>query len=156
MRLQAPLYCPRLGRCRRGAGSVRSGVLALDPEFRVVPQEEKASAVERELDEAQPHVVGARGAYKGLKVLGLALPQEEKVSDVERELNEAQHRVDATRGAYEAIVRAMSVELARFQRERSAELAGVLRAFAVAQVRPAASCFGSDVPCMADTRCACR
>ena len=74
----------------------------------------------------------------------------------ERELNEAQHRVDATRGAYEAIVRAMSVELARFQRERSAELAGVLRAFAVAQARPAASCFGSDVPCMADTRRACR
>lgn len=62
------------------------------------------------------------------------MAQEEKVSDVERELNEAQHRVEAAKGAYEGIVRAMSVELARFQRERAAELAGVLRAFAVAQV----------------------
>jgi hypothetical protein len=61
--------------------------------------------------------------------------QEEKVAEVERELNEAQHRVEGAKSGYETIVRRMAAELARFQRERAAELASVLRGFAVAQVR---------------------
>ena len=61
-------------------------------------------------------------------------PQEEKVAEVERELNEAQHRVEGAKAGYETIVRRMAAELARFQRERASELAGVLRGFAMAQV----------------------
>lgn len=61
--------------------------------------------------------------------------QEEKVAEVERELNEAQHRVESAKAVYEVIVRRMSEELARFQRERAAELAGVLRNFAMAQAQ---------------------
>ena len=61
--------------------------------------------------------------------------QEEKVAEVERELNEAQHRVESAKAVYEVIVRRMSEELARFQRERAAELAGVLRSFATAQAQ---------------------
>ena len=63
------------------------------------------------------------------------LLQEEKVAEVERELNEAQHRVEGAKGVYELIVRRMSEELARFQRERASELAAVLRAFALAQAQ---------------------
>jgi hypothetical protein len=59
--------------------------------------------------------------------------QEEKRSEVERELNDAQHRVESAKDTYELIVRRMSQELARFQQERATEMAGVLRAFAVAQ-----------------------
>lgn len=61
--------------------------------------------------------------------------QEEKVAEVERELNEAQHRVENAKAVYELIVRRMSEELARFQRERAAELAAVLRSFAMAQAQ---------------------
>ncbi len=71
------------------------------------------------------------------QLLTLAVPssQEEKVAEVERELNEAQHRVENAKAVYEVIVRRMSEELARFQRERAAELAGVLRNFAMAQAQ---------------------
>jgi sorting nexin-1/2 len=41
--------------------------------------------------------------------------------------------VESAKAVYETIVRRMSEELARFQRERATELASVLRAFAVAQ-----------------------
>ena len=75
------------------------------------------------------HEAAARGTY----VCG-GPAQEEKVAEVERELNEAQHRVEGAKGAYETIVRRMAAELARFQRERAAELAGVLRGFALTQV----------------------
>ena len=44
------------------------------------------------------------------------------MAEVERELNEAQHRVENAKAVYELIVRRMSEELARFQRERAAEL----------------------------------
>ena len=57
------------------------------------------------------------------------------MAEVERELNEAQHRVESAKAVYEVIVRRMSEELARFQRERAAELAGVLRNFAMAQAQ---------------------
>ncbi len=63
------------------------------------------------------------------------LLQEEKVAEVERELNEAQHRVEGAKSIYELIVRRMSEELARFQRERASELSAVLRAFALAQAQ---------------------
>lgn len=65
----------------------------------------------------------------------MGLLQEEKVAEVERELNEAQHRVEGAKGVYELIVRRMSEELARFQRERVSELTAVLRAFALAQAQ---------------------
>ena len=57
------------------------------------------------------------------------------MAEVEREFNEGQHRVEHAKAVYEVIVRRMSEELARFQRERAAELAGVLRNFAVAQAQ---------------------
>ena len=57
------------------------------------------------------------------------------MAEVERELNEAQHRVEGAKAAYELIVRRMSGELARFQRERASELAAVLRGFASAQAQ---------------------
>ncbi len=68
-------------------------------------------------------------------ILAVQCLQEEKVAEVERELNEAQHRVEGAKAVYEVIVRRMSEELARFQRERAAELAGVLRNFALAQAQ---------------------
>ncbi|KAK9907499.1 hypothetical protein WJX75_004827 [Coccomyxa subellipsoidea] len=67
------------------------------------------------------------------KLRGTPGIKEEKRSEVERELNDAQHRVESAKDTYELIVRRMSQELARFQQERATEMAGVLRAFAVAQ-----------------------
>ena len=68
------------------------------------------------------------------------------MAEVERELNEAQHRVENAKAVYEVIVRRMSEELARFQRERAADLAGVLRSFAMAQAQLAGDTakVGSD------------
>ena len=63
------------------------------------------------------------------------LLQEEKVAEVERELNEAQRKVDFAKDIYENIVHNMSHELARFQRERAAEMALTLRDFAVAEAQ---------------------
>ena len=78
------------------------------------------------------------GAYLACHCKSALPVQEEKVSEAERELNEAQRRVEAARGAYETIVQRMSEELVRFQRERAAEFAAVLRAFAAAQAQLAA------------------
>lgn len=47
------------------------------------------------------------------------------MAEIERELNEAQHRVETAKTAYELIVRRMSQELARFQRERATEMVSV-------------------------------
>lgn len=43
--------------------------------------------------------------------------------------------MENAKAVYELIVRRMSEELARFQRERAAELAAVLRSFAMAQAQ---------------------
>ena len=56
------------------------------------------------------------------------------MAEAERELLEASTRVEAAKGVYETIIRRMSQELARFQKERASEVSSVLRSFAVAQV----------------------
>lgn len=69
------------------------------------------------------------------KLRGTPGIKEEKVAEAERDLNDAQHKADAAKQAYEGIVQQMSAELVRFQRERSQEMAYVLRDFAVAQAQ---------------------
>lgn len=69
------------------------------------------------------------------KLRGTPGIKEEKVAEAERDLNEAQHRAEAAKQAYETIVQAMGGELSRFQRERAADMALVLRDFAVAQAQ---------------------
>ena len=58
------------------------------------------------------------------------------MAEAERELLEASNKVEAAKKVYGDIIHRMSQELARFQKERAAEMCSVLRSFAVAQVPP--------------------
>eukprot|EP00884_Botryococcus_braunii_P014863 jgi/Botrbrau1/23378/Bobra.0051s0029.1 len=72
------------------------------------------------------------------KLRGTPGNKEEKVSDVEKELHEAQRRAEQAKVVYENIVRRMSEELNRIQKERAADVHTVLRDFAAAQAKLAA------------------
>ncbi|KAK9806881.1 hypothetical protein WJX72_006093 [[Myrmecia] bisecta] len=69
------------------------------------------------------------------KLRGTPGIKEEKVGEAERELNEASHKVEAAKEGYALIVRRMSEELARFQRERAQDMAALLRDFVLAQAQ---------------------
>lgn len=58
--------------------------------------------------------------------------------EAEREVADAEARVSSTKIAYDAIVARMTEELNRFQKERAAELASLLKEFALAQAQSAA------------------
>eukprot|EP01024_Parvocaulis_polyphysoides_P048524 TRINITY_DN4632_c0_g1_i1.p1 TRINITY_DN4632_c0_g1~~TRINITY_DN4632_c0_g1_i1.p1 ORF type:complete len:418 (-),score=62.98 TRINITY_DN4632_c0_g1_i1:216-1442(-) len=61
----------------------------------------------------------------------------DKIIDAQRELDEATKRHEKAKEQYTNITSKMSSELARFQQERSTEMAAVLRDFAINQARQA-------------------
>jgi sorting nexin-1/2 len=69
------------------------------------------------------------------KLRGVAGIKEEKIAEAERELHEVGQKEERAKATYELIVRRMSEDLARFQRERATELAAVLHDFAVSQAQ---------------------
>lgn len=69
------------------------------------------------------------------KLRGTPGIREEKVSEAERECDAADLKLKNARAAYETIVRRMSEELARFQKERAVEMSSVLREFALSQAQ---------------------
>lgn len=67
------------------------------------------------------------------KVRGTPGIREERVAEVERDLNSVQRKADEAKAAFELISSRMKSDVARFQQERTQEMAYVLRDFAVAQ-----------------------
>ena len=60
--------------------------------------------------------------------------QVDKVAEAEHEVYDAGTRLETSQDAYETIVRRMSQELARFQKERAEETMHLLQTFARSQV----------------------
>mmetsp|Transcript_6118 Transcript_6118/g.17083 ORF Transcript_6118/g.17083 Transcript_6118/m.17083 type:complete len:450 (-) Transcript_6118:213-1562(-) len=69
------------------------------------------------------------------KLKGTPGVKDEKVAQAERELNEATVNAEKAKEEYDKIVHSMGSELTRFQTERAADIAEVLRNFAIAQAK---------------------
>ncbi|WIA39527.1 hypothetical protein OEZ86_005618 [Tetradesmus obliquus] len=81
---------------------------------------------------AAKHEVDAK-KVRWAKLRGTPGSPQDKLTEAEREVSEAEERLRSSKIAYEELVATMTEELNRWQKERAADMAALLRDFALAQ-----------------------
>ncbi|KAF6250693.1 Vps5 C terminal like-domain-containing protein, partial [Scenedesmus sp. NREL 46B-D3] len=81
---------------------------------------------------AAKHDVDAK-KVRWAKLRGTPGSPQEKLTEAEREVTEAEERLRSSKISYEELVATMTEELNRWQKERAADMAALLRDFALAQ-----------------------